>query len=845
MGNMKKSLIKAFVFVLTFFVSLFIISKIMNQGNTDMTTEMGAAVFPLVYMNIGGEQVNCLHGYAQEMEASYLRDTITVIPQGRTVEFQIEKYNAAIEKITYELRSVDGERLIENGEISRENETAEAINASVTLKDLMETQTEYTLTIILETEYQQIRYYTRVILAEDYYINEKIAFVKDFHNKTFDKEAASELTKYLESNSEGDNTTFAKVTIHSSFNQITWGDLQVEVVTEPLLDVKEIAGQTGSFELHYTAAVTEERKLNYYDVKEYYRIRYTADRIYLLDYERTMNQYLDTEAEIYTNNKISLGITNEETPLMESDGGSIFAFVHSGRLYSYNVSDKKLAVIYGFYDKNNADARTLYRHNDIRILSVDETGNVRFIVYGYMNRGRHEGGVGIQVNAYNSQLNTVEEEIYIPYTKDYRILQNDVEQLAYISKNNQFYVMLDRTIYAVDLEGKTCEIMASNLYDGSYQVSESNARIVWQSSENRYDSDILIIMDLNSKRRTEIRAEENEVIAPLGFMGEDLIYGLVRRNDIVKDETGRVTFPIYRVIIQDELGEVIHTYEQPNAYVVGSIIESNQITLHRVTKEESGAYVEIGDDQIMSTEVEAVGNNYLETVVTEHYEKMQQIVVKSNIDSKSVQILTPKEVLFEGGRELVFEPAEGTQEFYYVYGKNGLENVYMSAGSAVNLADSISGVVVNDKGAYIWQRGSRSQKNQIMAIGEESMDESGSSLAVCLDTILQYEGITRNTEFQLKQGETVLEILEKALPEADVLDLTGCSLDAILYYVNKDIPILATLKDGNAVLIIGFNELNTVIMDPVTGTISKKGMNDSKQWFEESGNCFITYIAEE
>ena len=49
------------------------------------------------------------------------------------------------------------------------------------------------------------------------------------------------------------------------------------------------------------------------------------------------------------------------------------------------------------------------------------------------------------------------------------------------------------------------------------------------------------------------------------------------------------------------------------------------------------------------------------------------------------------------------------------------------------------------------------------------------------------------------------------------------------------------LADGNAVLIVGYNELNTVIMDPNTGTIYKKGMNDSKLWFEENGNRFITY----
>ena len=60
-----------------------------------------------------------------------------------------------------------------------------------------------------------------------------------------------------------------------------------------------------------------------------------------------------------------------------------------------------------------------------------------------------------------------------------------------------------------------------------------------------------------------------------------------------------------------------------------------------------------------------------------------------------------------------------------------------------------------------------------------------------------------------------------------------------------DIPVLATLQDGNAVLIVGFNELNIVVMDPLTGTVYKKGMNDSTQWLLENGNNFITYVRNE
>ena len=169
----------------------------------------------------------------------------------------------------------------------------------------------------------------------------------------------------------------------------------------------------------------------------------------------------------------------------------------------------------------------------------------------------------------------------------------------------------------------------------------------------------------------------------------------------------------------------------------------------------------------------------------------------------------------------------------------------MDEGNALNLAYEVSGVVVDDAGAYVWIKGNRNVKNQIMAIQGEKKTEERSSLAVCLDTILAYEGISRNSEYMLSQGETLFTILEGELESAQILDLTGCSLDAVLYYVNQDIPVLVMMEDGSAVLLIGFNEKNTVVMNPETGTVYKVGMNDSKEWFEQNGNRFITYIRTE
>jgi len=206
------------------------------------------------------------------------------------------------------------------------------------------------------------------------------------------------------------------------------------------------------------------------------------------------------------------------------------------------------------------------------------------------------------------------------------------------------------------------------------------------------------------------------------------------------------------------------------------------------------------------------------------------------------QIVTPKEVVFEDGRELRFPDGQERPRFY-VYGPYGVSGIFFSPARAVNLAYDMAGVVVDYTGERIWMRGNRHTRNQIMAIKEVSAGEEKSSVAACLDTIFQYEGLARNSEYLLAQGQSVREILADNLENAQILDMAGCNLDSVLYYVDQDIPVMAMLENGEAVLITGFNELNVLILEPSADpAMYRKGINDSSQWFEENGNCFITYV---
>lgn len=838
---MKRVILKIIVCCLVFFAALYISSSIMNQGNTDMTAEIRPASFPVVAMQDNGLRYNTLFGYAEELDGSLVRDSITPLDQNRTFSFIIDKYDNAIDKIAFEVRSVDGKRLVEQTEVTGYTETDEKISADITVKDLIDVGKEYNLILLVDCNGQTLRYYTRIIQSDGYAMKEKLSFVKDFHDKTFKKEEAGTLISYLESNAQGDNTTFSHVDIHSSFSQITWGSLNPQQVTDTLITVKDITKQTANVEVSCVVSTKEGRKTSYYDVLEHFRVRYTKDRMYLLEYERDMNQIFDPNQDVFANHKIMLGITSEDKiQMIESAGGSVIAFVNEDRLYCYNEVDNRVSYLFGF--ARDFDPRSLNNQHDLKILSVDETGNVTFMVYGYMNRGRYEGKVGVQIYEYNGMTNTIEEQVFIPYDKSVDLLKYNVEQLSFVNNNNTLYLYLDGSILAVNLYEENYSEIASNLQEGNFQVSDSNEMLVWQNTTNLYESTKLILMNLNSMKQKEVSTTEDKRILPLGFMENDLIYGIANGEDIVRDSTGAVTFPMNVVHIQNERGDILKSYSQEGIYVIGCEITDNMITLKRVEKSGEG-YQEITNDQIMNNHLEESGYNTLETVATQNYEKIVQISLKTQIPDKSIKVMTPKEVLYEGSRVVNIDVQDELNR-YYVYCKGDVKGVYTEPAKAINVAYDNAGSVLDKSGDYVWYKG-RSTKNQIMAISGVAMDDDNSSLAVCLNTMLTFEGITKDSQRLIESGKTITEILSENLIDATVLDLGGSKLDAVLCYVDQDIPVLAMLNDGNAVLIVGYNELNVVLMDPKTGTVYKKGMNDSTSWFEENNNRFITYYRKE
>ena len=97
----------------------------------------------------------------------------------------------------------------------------------------------------------------------------------------------------------------------------------------------------------------------------------------------------------------------------------------------------------------------------------------------------------------------------------------------------------------------------------------------------------------------------------------------------------------------------------------------------------------------------------------------------------------------------------------------------------------------------------------------------------------------------------MLDILSENLTERTVLNLQGCTLDMVLYYPDREIPVLALLEDGNAVLITAQKADATQLSDfkgwKNNGVFIKKGesgivlLEPGEEYTKEDGTVGVSY----
>lgn len=843
---MRKGTIKAAVLSLVFILAVLIFGKMTNHTNEDLTMEMEQATLPVIFLYQNDRALNELHGYSGEMNAAYMRDTITPVGEDRKLPIAIQTYQTAVDTISYEIRSLDAERLIANAEVTSYEEKRGKITAELEIQNLLEDGEEYLLIIQLESGDESIYYYTRIMRPVDCYVEECVDFVLDFNDKTFNSETTGALATYMEKTT-GDNSTLHYVSLNSSLKQMGWADFAGERLTDPVPSIKEITSTYNVIVLDYVVtSVGENGESEYYNVEEYYRVRYTSSRIYLLNFERTMEQIFRGENDSIYDQYIQLGIRSEDVEFKTNEAGTDVAFVQEGELWSYNITENTLAKVFSFRGYEGIDIRENYGEHEIKIVGIDEAGSVDYIVYGYMNRGAHEGEVGIAVYHYDSLSNTNEEEVFIPSDKSYEVMKSELGQLMYVNEGGELFLMVDGSVYGIDLNTLSTREVIKNLTDDTFAVSASNRFIAWieTEGENGSGSDMIHVMNLSSQKTIDITEAEGDVMKPLGFMDEDFVYGIAREADIFQDAAGNVTFPMYQIkIMEVSSGEpaVLKTYEKNGYYVAGVEIDDYTMYLNRI-QYNGTAYVTADQDMIMNREGESGKLVNITTGTTDEKERQVQIALSGTVSEKAPKLLTPRETILEENRTVALRDESSTKR-YYVYVKGDVVLATDHVTEAVTAANENMGVVIGDNLQYVWKRSRKASQMALSDIVVGTEDAQEGSIVQCINAMLEKEGINISVGALIAGGETPKSILNNTMKDANVLDLTGCSVEEVLYYVSCGSPVFAMTGSSDAVLIVGYDSSNIIVFDPVLQTTDRRAMTDADELFANAGNVFFTYLS--
>ena len=811
---MKKILCRIVVLLFVFVLGVAGSAFLLNSETTDDRSDMNDAVMPEVMVEFDGNYVNRMYGYAQPMQADFTRDSVTPLDTSKKLSFAINPYETKVKSLSYEVRTSGGSKVLENRKIKTLGKQDRYLTADVEItSDLLMNQ-EYSLQIMLETNKGDAYYYTRVVSRSNVNAEQYIKFVNSFYEKCMDKSSAEDLTSYLEPDNSGTTTNYTDININSTFAEISWGNLAPQIYRSGIPIIKDINETTASLSIEYQIAATDDNgNQELYDVTEFYRMRYTETRIMLLDFQRSASQIFTEDSMQISDKGILLGIRDKNVEYASNDTAGVVAFVQEGDLWAYSPDAGIFSRIFSFRKDSDGDFRDSRYKHDIKIIRIEDNGDVDFVLYGYMNRGIREGYCGVCVYHYSSDQNVVEEKVFIPSTESYEFLKEDLGTLSYVSTNDSLFLLFAQKLYKVDISQGTSEVLEEGIKRDAFSVSDTNAHAAWVIQDGESAGNIKEI-DFETLETRTLAPSEGQSLTLEGFMNEDMVYGIVVDGDIVTDENGHETIGIHTLRIEGFDGTLKKEYHQDGLYITSLSMGSTMMEF-QLSRKKGNGYKAVSKDNILNNVKASVNTVSVELVTSSRTGTQVRLGLDETPEMQDPLVIYAK-MKNISRNPIALDTQIPDENVYYVYAKGGLDSTYTDPAQAVLRADEQTGVVLNRDQQYVWERGNKKTK-----------------MTLNLDDIPK----------AIQSASLDVQALQEALKdEGTVLDLSGCTLDNVLYEISAQRPVIAKTGDNTSVVIVGYDGYNTYLYDPQKGETYPYGMNDSTDLFEKAGNIFISYI---
>lgn len=845
----KKIITKVLVFIIVAAGTAFLINKLNNSKLADATREMDDPQLPLVYCQFEGQIVNQMFGYTQTMSTGLMRDGIVPLNQDYGVNILVEDTQSYGVGYSYELRTIAGDSLIEEGDLEQATEYQGYKQYDVRFRMDMKQNQEYVLVFKIDNSNGDCaRYYTRVVNLENQYAAKIMDYANQFHNTTFTKDVNAEQGNlvYDQLKSGNSDNNLAHVNLNSSYELVSWGGIVPLVVTGIVPEITEIDKEYAVIHMAYVVESLNDSASHYYNVDEYYTARYdvSSGDIELLAFDRYMESMFDEGYISKDNNAVSLGVSSiDNAEYVVSSDNKKLAFVKQGELWYYDYNSSILVNVFGFTQGNYADVRTMNTNVDINILDMDDDGNIYFVVYGYMSRGGHEGENGIALYRFTVDDSRIQEKFFVNSDEPYDVMKQETGRFTYYDADGYLYYLLDGSIYEVDLNDMTQNTIVYGLPSEKYLVSQNRKIVVYPDNANDEDVTSLVIHNFETGEIYTESGQGNDRLLALGFVNNDLIYGTADASDIVISNDRQAILPMYKLYIISPDGGDIKEYDKQGIYIMDARVDDEKIYLERAVKQNQ--FFETCDADFISYKQEEQTDNML---LTYNYSSMEQnrldIVFPANIYiSESVKHIMTKNKKAEDYVQLNVKTTVDS-ELYYVFDNSGYKGQYNSAGRAILVVEEEkAGLVVDGDGNTVYRSIAAVKYNTIAdKIREYPCDNIADTMMTCAYMCIDYG--TRNIEYS---DIMACDSWEDAFAKYTLgvgVNISGIDLDTALYFLDRDVPFAACIDDGRYVLVISYNSTHIRYYDPMLGEEVKVTRNEFKNSLSMQGNIMYTYTSQ-
>ncbi|SER42819.1 hypothetical protein [Lachnobacterium bovis] len=834
----NKYTIKVLILLAVFLFSAVIFEFIMNDIQNETVKDMENETFPVIEFESQGNTINRLFGYKKEIKITSIKNLITPVDKEQRLKLYINAYDTPVDEVGFKVYSTNGKKVIVSNDAVIDSKKTQQFDVELDFKSKLEKNSEYTLEIKLMSGDKPMYYYSRIMATKGMSEKECLDFAKEFHDVTFDKEKAKEfIAKYMEQTHTKDST-LAHVDLSNSVSQVTWGSLEPEEVVKPVYNFNEINDSYNVLTATYVvSAINQEGQKEFYNVEEYYRLKYSPTRMFVLNFERKMDRIFSTKTNfMYNGSQLKLGITDENVNYKVSEAGGVVAFVQQGDLWNYNIAKNTITRVFSFKDDDKIDVRSNNNKHSIKIINVDEAGSVDFVVDGYMNRGDHEGDVGIGIYHYDGIAGTVKEESFIPMNQPYEIVKAKLGEFVYENNDNEVFIKINGDLQKIDLSNSKSQKMISNLKDNTYRCSKSNQFVAWVSNKGKTYGKSLNLMNLANKHNIIIKEEAGYMLKPIGFIDEDFVYAIANENEVSVDNAGNTNFPIKAIKIvkykNNKLSE-LKNYTPNGRSVVDATIDNYTIN---ITLSDGTV------DSIMNREADANIFASIGTVITE---KMQtQIYINFKNKLKTQKFVREDAKLVDRDIESLTVKIKDSksEENYKAYAKGHVIALSDNLSKMISIANANNGFVVDAEGNTVWQRAKRSNCQPMNDVTFSANDANGNGLVKAMSALVASENKNVSIKESINSKKNIKDILQDKLKGKKVLKIKGNTSAEILYYVNKGVPVMCMTGNDSAVLVVGYSESTIFIYDPVTSVTKPYPYQMADEMFNAGKNTYFTYI---